>query len=251
MPKPYDYTIFNDFIEKLLLHEVEGVNRQDELILELEKKLMENQQFIYIADLLQMQVLFTSAGSQNLIGVDPVQFDLSSLISRVHPIDFKRHSLARSMVIKKGYELLMRRRGISIISTHSHVRNKSGAFTNLLFQAYSFYREVPTRTVYVLLVLTDLSSFHINKHGYHYYIGDNPIMFRYPDEALLREGHIFSDREFEIIKLIAAGLGSEQIADKLSLSVSTVNTHRRNILKKTKKSTTHDLVIDLLEKGIL
>jgi DNA-binding CsgD family transcriptional regulator len=76
-------------------------------------------------------------------------------------------------------------------------------------------------------------------------------MFRYPDTDLLKTGLLFSDREFEIIKMISEGLGSEQIADKLFLSVNTVNTHRRNILKKTKKSTTHDLVIELQERGIL
>ncbi len=76
-------------------------------------------------------------------------------------------------------------------------------------------------------------------------------MFRYPDKELLREGNIFSDREFELIKLIAAGLNSEQIAAKLSLSVNTVNTHRRNILTKTNKSTTQELVIELKTKGIL
>jgi DNA-binding CsgD family transcriptional regulator len=68
---------------------------------------------------------------------------------------------------------------------------------------------------------------------------------------LLRTGNVYTDREFEIIKLIAEGLGSEQIADKLFLSVNTINTHRRNILKKTRKSTTQELVIELKEKGIL
>jgi DNA-binding CsgD family transcriptional regulator len=102
-----------------------------------------------------------------------------------------------------------------------------------------------------MLLLTDLSSFNIDKHKYHYYSGDDPALFRYPDDELLKIGHVFSDREFDIIKLIATGLGSEQIADRLSMSVNTVNTHRRNILKKTKKSSTHKLVIELQERGIL
>lgn len=39
-------------------------------------------------------------------------------------------------------------------------------------------------------------------------------------------------REIEIVKCIAMGLASKEIADKLFLSVHTVNTHRRNICSK-------------------
>jgi DNA-binding CsgD family transcriptional regulator len=155
------------------------------------------------------------------------------------------------MVIKSGYQLLIRKEGISLLSSHFHQRNASGEYINLLVQAYSFYSQIPYKTIFTLLVLTDLSSFSIDPHGYHYYLGNDPAMFRFPDMELLKVGHIYSDREFEIIKLIAGSLGSEQIADKLSLSVNTVNTHRRNILKKTKKSTISDLIFELREKGIL
>lgn len=41
-----------------------------------------------------------------------------------------------------------------------------------------------------------------------------------------------SEREIEILELIAAGLNSPEIADKLFLSVHTVRTHRKNIIKK-------------------
>lgn len=251
MHKPHDYTMFMDFFEKFMPLGFTGISRQDPFIIEMEKKLRHNHQFFYIADLLQMKIHFTSSGSYDIIGVDPDQFDLSTFIIRVHAEERERYSLARSMVIKSGYELLIKHKGISIISSHFRQQSASGGFIHLLFQAYSFYSEIPYKTVFTLLVLTDLSSFKIDKHGYHYYIGNNPIMFRYPDKELLREGSIFTDREFELIKLIAAGLESEDIAAKLSLSVNTINTHRRNILKKTRKSTTQEIVIELKEKGIL
>lgn len=42
-----------------------------------------------------------------------------------------------------------------------------------------------------------------------------------------------SDRELEILKLVSEGYNSKQIADKIFLSEFTVNTHRRNMLRKT------------------
>ncbi len=251
MSGPQDYTLFKDFIDKFLPQGFVNIDRQDPFMVVMEEKLKHNNQFFYIGDLLLMKVLFTSSGSLDIIGVDPDHLDLSSFMIRVHPEDLKRYSLARAQVIKSGYELLIKRSGTTLLSSHFMHRNASGNYFNLLFQAFSFYTEVPAKTIYMMLLLTDLSSFNIDKHRYHYYTGDDPAMFRYPDEDLLTTGHIFSEREFEIIKLISEGMDSEQIANKLFLSVNTVNTHRRNILKKTKKSTTHDLVIELQERGIL
>lgn len=44
---------------------------------------------------------------------------------------------------------------------------------------------------------------------------------------------MLSKREKEILKYVLAGESSVEIAEKLFLSVNTINTHRRNILKKT------------------
>lgn len=51
-----------------------------------------------------------------------------------------------------------------------------------------------------------------------------------------------SQREMDVLQLIATGLKSEQIADRLYISIYTVNAHRRNILAKTKCTNTVELV---------
>lgn len=61
-------------------------------------------------------------------------------------------------------------------------------------------------------------------------------MFKFPDEDLLNYGHHLKNREFEVLKLVATGLTSSEIAKNLFLSLHTVNTHRRNILEKYKKT---------------
>lgn len=44
--------------------------------------------------------------------------------------------------------------------------------------------------------------------------------------------HILSTREKDVLRLIRYGLSSKMIADKLSISIFTVNRHRQNILEK-------------------
>ncbi len=56
------------------------------------------------------------------------------------------------------------------------------------------------------------------------------------------KGGVLSDREIEILKLVADGFSSKQVADKLFLSELTVNTHRRNMLKKTNQPNVAALV---------
>lgn len=50
------------------------------------------------------------------------------------------------------------------------------------------------------------------------------------------------ERELEVIKLLAEGLTSNEIAERLFISEHTVKTHRKNILRKTELHSTHELI---------
>jgi len=251
MIKTYDYSIYQYFLEKFLPNIFLNIDRTDPFIIELEKKLAYSKQFVYVADIMQLKFLFVSNNIKNVLGVNPDEFDPSTFLNRVHPKDRDRYSLARANLIKKGQDLFAKQSGIAVFSSHVSQLNKDGNYANMMFQSYSFYNDLLYKTVYALIVVTDLSDFKISKHGYHFYQGEDLTYFRYPDDKLLQVGHVFSEREFEILKLIASGFESHQIADKLFLSEHTVNTHRRNLLKKTNKASTHELVIELMQNGVL
>jgi DNA-binding NarL/FixJ family response regulator len=61
----------------------------------------------------------------------------------------------------------------------------------------------------------------------------------------------FSEREIEIIKLIAEYKTSKQISEKLYISKNTVDTHRRNILEKAGLHKTAELVVFARENGLV
>ena len=62
---------------------------------------------------------------------------------------------------------------------------------------------------------------------------------------------ILTERECEVLRLIASGLTNRQIADKLFISIKTVETHRSNILQKLDVHTTADLVKYAIKTGLL
>jgi DNA-binding NarL/FixJ family response regulator len=60
-----------------------------------------------------------------------------------------------------------------------------------------------------------------------------------------------SDREREIMFLIVRGLSNQEIAEKLVISPSTVQTHRTHILQKLDLETTVDLVRYAIRHGLI
>jgi DNA-binding NarL/FixJ family response regulator len=62
---------------------------------------------------------------------------------------------------------------------------------------------------------------------------------------------LLSDREFQTMKLIAAGRTLQQIGETLALSPKTVSVYRARVMAKLKLSTNAELTRYALEKGLL
>lgn len=68
-----------------------------------------------------------------------------------------------------------------------------------------------------------------------------------PDEVEI----ILSEREVEVLRLVAAGKSNREIAQQLSVSENTVKFHLRNILQRLGVSNRAEAVMVALQKGIL
>jgi two-component system, NarL family, response regulator NreC len=71
------------------------------------------------------------------------------------------------------------------------------------------------------------------------------------DERARAEEDPLSEREHEILRLLALGHTNQEIASQLYLSVRTVETHRAHIMQKLRISTRAELVRYALERGVL
>ncbi len=65
------------------------------------------------------------------------------------------------------------------------------------------------------------------------------------------EGFNITEREIEIIKLLAEGNSNKQIADILFLSTHTVNTHRKNIMAKVGVNNAAGLVFFAVKENLI
>ncbi|MCP4456923.1 MAG: response regulator transcription factor [Cytophagales bacterium] len=59
-----------------------------------------------------------------------------------------------------------------------------------------------------------------------------------------------SPREFEVLNWITKGQRTVDIADKLNISVHTINSHRKNILKKLNLKSPAELIVYAMESGM-
>lgn len=245
-----DYDLFFTFLKKYSSVGYQGINKDDQLIADLEKMMAKNDQYFIIGDLIKMNVIFSTKRAKLKLGIEPEHVTPYHFFEATHPEDLQRHSLGRAKVFKIAQDFYISQAGCTLLSSNFRMRNAQGNYENTLYQCYVFFSAEPAKTVFLFQLLTRIDQYNMEK-GFHYYLGNDLSYFRFPDEELLNTGLPFSAREFEIIQLAAEALSSEQIAEKLFLSTHTVNTHRRNILKKISQSNISDLILSLKEQGLM
>lgn len=248
---PYSYSIFFDFIESYLPQNFQHVKAEDPIVEKLEALMAANDQFFLVMDLTQAVILYTSKRSMEMVGIEPEKNNPYEMMSRVHPDDLNRFGMGRAKLISMDKDMYINQGGSELLSTNIRMLKPDHSYSDLLFQCYTFFSPIPHRVVFEVQVHTNIDEFCLKEEHYHFYAGKDMTKFRFPDEKLLNVSHHLSCREMEIIQLIEVGLSSKEIAEKLFLSVHTVNTHRGNILKKTQKPHISDLIYELKEKGML
>jgi two-component system, NarL family, response regulator NreC len=63
--------------------------------------------------------------------------------------------------------------------------------------------------------------------------------------------HLLTDREKEVLQLLAEGRSNKEVAALLELGLSTVETHRGNLMQKLNLHNTAEIVLYAVRKGII
>ena len=63
--------------------------------------------------------------------------------------------------------------------------------------------------------------------------------------------HLLTDREKEVLQLLAEGRTNKEVASLLQVGVSTVETHRANLMQKLNLHNTAEIVLYAVRKGII
>jgi two-component system, NarL family, response regulator NreC len=74
---------------------------------------------------------------------------------------------------------------------------------------------------------------------------------RLQQRGLTDSYHLLTDREKEVLQLLAEGRSNKEVASLLILGLSTVETHRANLMQKLNLHNTAEIVLYAVRKGLI
>ncbi len=214
--------------------------------------------FQYVFDFSLRDFTYVSPSIKNVLGLEQDELDINKFMELIHPEDLKHflhsqelgsyfmfsfikkeqlphYKLSYQFRLKtenKGYKLFLHQ---AIASSWEDDFKMSSSFTNHTDISHittvnnykvSFINIVGGKSYYGIRAIEDLNSGFFSKK-------------------------IISDKEFEVLNLIAEGFRSKEIANYLNISDHTVATHRKNILKKTNFGTIPQAITHFIREGLI
>ena len=193
---------------------------------------------ISIFDLAEMEHVYLSPNFSGLLGWDPDKItspDNEYINQRMHPDDLAH----LNNVSWQFFKLILRvdpvwREQMKYIKLIMDYRTlgKDGNYVRVIEQ-HKLLELDTYGNVWLSMSILDLSPDQDLTSICRYRLVNTLTgeLYHFPPTDLIT-AHKLSFREKEILQLLAQGLISKQIADKLFISVNTVNTHRQRIIEK-------------------
>jgi len=131
-------------------------------------------------------------------------------------------------------------------------RDKYGKYLNVILQLVVLELD-KKGNIWLALILDDLLPDKISFEGVNRRLINLKTgkICLFKNELEPNKKTILSTREVEVLGLVSKGFASKEIADRLFLSVNTINNHRQNILEKVKASNTSEAVNYARNLGLL
>jgi DNA-binding CsgD family transcriptional regulator len=201
-----------------------------EAIRDLARQMLLNQ-FVLIYDVRAQQPVFVSAGIERVLGYPAAEFSLERLYQQIHPDDAAL--VGRATVLSAEYAAQYKAETLGhVFSTAYRLRHQQGHYVRVLRQNYGLHSDEEGNMLVIASIYTDISA-HKRSDDVTFHCTDERLQRRLEELGPPRPA--LSQREQAVLALVIAGHSSQQIAAELHLSVHTVNTHRRNIHRKTSR----------------
>lgn len=195
--------------------------------------------------------IFLSDTIGEVLGVDPKGFHMDSVLNHIPEREKETireyHSKARAHLNKTA---LSETELLKIRFDYSY-RHPTRGFRRIVQQVAPF-EVCDDGVLSFLVVFTDISYLkRSGKNDYAVIDMRSGIEFGLGvrTNLPLSSPNPFSKRELEVLKCLKRGKRTEEIAKELYLSINTVYNHKKRMYKKTRVSSTVDLLIAAIQNG--
>ena len=218
-------------------------------IIELDYFLPYSSTFFCITNTQDLTFEFVSKNAKACLGIEASELQAKGMRffwSRIHPDDIDKWLKALNDLMEFTLlEIPVTERNQMSYTWNYRLKNNNGEYVNIIQNTSPLEFDASMKPIIGLAHYTVLHAnltlpitasaklLNTNKEYETKYYNNF-------SQKLLMDG--ISNRERDIVRLLVLNHSSKDIADKLNISANTVDTHRRNILKKLNISSTGELV---------
>jgi len=210
---------------------------------------------ISIYDLYQRKHIYYSPKYEKMLGWDTkrAEFDVAYTNNLIHPEDLPLLIQAAINYIRLGFSIADVRKLKDYKAIFDYrVLGRNQQYVRIIEQQIPLEID-KSGNVWLALSMMDLSPENDIALPFRGRLKNHRTgeLFYFPPEGDPgRSMSSLTNREKEILGLIARGLISKEIADKLYISVNTVNTHRQRIIEKLNVSNTYEAIRYAHDRGL-
>jgi len=204
---------------------------------------------IYLLDFVKNKVIY-NRGFQNVLGYSDDAIDFGFIINNHHPDDSEmvnRISKAAILYCLDNHVNVLN----NVLFISYRRKKKDGSYIKVLSESCIYEidgKGFPTKGFAKITDISFMDTSDIVNWTFQAKDLDKEDFKKQIQNAYY---NFFTKREKEIITEISNGLTSDAMAKKLNISVHTISTHRKHILKKANRHNTKDLLLFCRRKGII
>jgi DNA-binding CsgD family transcriptional regulator len=258
MSKEFTSEIKNLYKHLNTISKPKEVNLQLEFVNQIASLFSPGNYYYYILNFVNLEFVYVHHNIDSVLGIKPIEFTFDSCFQLLHPDDrnafTQKESIAGNFLLNKINPEDITKYKVTYLL---RLRHTNGIYKTILHQARALSTSKDNKIQYVLAAHIDIS--HLNPILDHnislisdilpsYYVTNIGSDYKLIE---LKLKSLFTKREKEVIYYIAKGLAAKEIANKLHLSLYTINTHKRNILKKSECKNTAELITRCFREGII
>lgn len=204
---------------------------------------------------------YISEGVKAQLGYDLTDYSPQQLTNFIFSIMHENHSDFILNTLMSSLFKYLKENGTPATGTNYRftccikVKNVYGRYQWFLLDTVIIESDINGYPLKTLITCTNIDQYKKDDCIYYNIMKKNDagmyeVVFEGSEDSKKSEYRLTS-RELQIINLIGQGYTNKQIAHKLSISINTVQTHRKSVMKKTKCSGTAELVNFAFSRGLL
>lgn len=218
----------------------------------------------FLLDYSNKKYLYVEETCLNILGYSAKWFldtGLEEYLSRWHPCDF---NVINTKVFPDNISFLKTlssREYINYIFSYNYrFRNPKDEYCTILQRFFYFPNYSSSEPAGIIGITFDISHYKTDSSIVHTIEKVtstengviNELVFKkiHPVYEEDKQQHL-SKREIQVLKCVAEGLSSKQIAYKLTLSINTINNHRRNMLNKMHCKSSGEVINYAMKHGLV